>query len=342
MKKSLFLPTVLALGFTVPGVSSAQISQVIEDLDPDELHETWSERILDTANRIDSWFGDDRIDDEAQQTRVRAYGDLEFNDEDGTDLRIRVKARLVLPNTKKRLRLELNGTDDENAWSEEDRDTEEARENRERSLGLNFNTNRTARSNTDLGAGIRYRDSELAVYAKGRHRVYFNAEPWLPRLTNEVRSYSDTGWQYQGTLDFDRELSDIWFFRSRSELRWYEDKGVEEEDQICNDGYCMNQFFSLYQDFPDRESAIAYDWNNYFVTEPNTRLEELQLGIRYRRQTRWDWLHYEIRPSVRFLADTDYDDQYSIVFRLEGIFGYRASTAIRFRETDVDNMEDIE
>ena len=342
MKRTLFPLLALVLGAFCTSSAMAQISKAIEDFDAEEFHETWSQRVLDTANRIDSWFGDSRIDDEAQQTRVRAYGDLEFNEEDGTDLRVRIKARLVLPNTKERLRLELNGTDDENPWAEEDRDTEEARENRERTLGLNFNARRTARANTDLGAGIRYRDSDLALYLKGRHRVYFSAEPWLPRLTNEVRIYSDTGWQYQGTLDFDRELSDIWFFRSRSELRWYEDKDTEENDQICNGGYCMNQFFSLYQDFPDRETAIAYDWNNYFVTEPETRLEELQLGIRYRRQTKWDWLHYEIRPSVRFLADTDYEDQYSIVFRLEGVFGYSDSTQIRFRETDVDNMEDIE
>jgi hypothetical protein len=340
MKPKIVLAATLSFCIASPSPATAQIADAIDDFDPQELHESWSKKVLDTANRIDSWFGDDRIDEEAQQTRLRAYGDLEFNDEDGTDLRVRVKAHLVLPNTRERFRLELNGTDDENAWSDEDRDTEQARENRERTLGLNYNASRGARTSTDLGVGARYRDSEASLYLKGRHRAYFPAEQWLPRLTNEARVYTDTGWQYQGTLDFDRELSDIWFFRSRSELRWFEDRDVEEENLNCNNGYCINQFFSLYQDFPDRDTAIAYDWNNYFVTEPENRLEEVQLGIRYRRQTKWDWLHYEIRPSVRFLEETDFEDQYSIVFRLEGIFGYRAETELRFRDTDVDSGND--
>ncbi len=326
----------IALGLILPLPAWSQLSEALDSFEGDEFHDKWSRRVLDTANRIDSLFGDDRIDEEAQQTRVRAYGDLEISEDGGTDFRVRVKAHLVLPNTKEKLRLELNGTDDDNAWDDEDRDTDQDAEDRERSLGLNFNARRSDRTNTDYGIGARYHDSSLAAYLKARNRVYFQAENWLPRLTNEIRVYSDTGWQYQGTFDMDRELSDVWFFRSRTEARWYEEKDVEEDDMYCDGGWCLNQFFSLYQDFPSRKVSIAYDWNNYFLTEPDAHLEEVQLASRIRFQSRWDWLHWEIRPYVRFLDETDFRDQYGIVFRLEGIFGYKAKTELRFRDTDVD------
>ncbi len=328
----------------LPGMASADgFFERLRKFDAETFHDDMSEQVLRRANQIDNMFGDDRIDDEAQQSRIRVYTDLDWDEDDGTDVGIKARVHLVLPNTKERLRLEFNGADDDDELDDDDNDGASGDDEQERSLALNFVAERSQRSKTDLGLGVRYRDSSLVLYEKLRHRHYFDGDNWLPRMTNEVRHYGDTGWEYRGQLDFDRSFSESWFTRWRSELRWYENKDAEDDEPItdlpCNDGYCINQLFYVYQRFDNPNHAIAYDWLNYFVTEPDTQLDELQLRVRYRHRLKWDWLHFEVRPRLRFLEEDDYSSRWSLLFRVEGIFGYDDSSQIQFREVDsiIDN-----
>ncbi len=318
-----------------PAVAEGLLDRVDENAE--EFQEKTSERVLKIANGIDSLFGDDRVDDETQQTRVRAYSDLEYDSDSGTDFALKLRVHLVLPNTKERLRLDFNGSDDPDSINDEDEDRETANEERERDVGLNLSAVNRSRSKLDLGLGVRYRDSSLSVYEKARHRYNFSGDKWLPRLTNEIRHYGDTGWQYKGQLDFDRSFSEQWFFRTRSELRWYENDETDEDDLKCNDGYCVNQHFSLYQRLDSPRHALAYDWFNYMVTEPDSQVDEVRLQVRYRKRVKWDWLRMEVRPRLRFLEEDDYDSRWSLLFRLEGVFGYDPVADVEFRQ-----MEQIE
>ncbi|GJL81234.1 MAG: hypothetical protein DHS20C01_08680 [marine bacterium B5-7] len=329
--------TVLALVILAlqPLTASAnKIGDFFRQFDPEEFHNDMSQRVLTTANKIDGLFGNDRIDDESQQTRIRTYVDTEWDSETGTDIGIKLRAHLVLPNTKDRLRIEFNGSDDDDTLDDPNEEDLTSDSEKERTVGLNVTANRGRRSQTDFGLGLRYRDSSLVVYEKARHRIYLSGDKWLPRLTNDLRHYGDTGFEYKAQLDFDRVFTDYWFFRPRTEIRWYENQETDEDDLKCNDGWCFNQFFSLYQRFDNPDFAIAYDWYNYFVTEPDTQLDELQLRVRFRQRVKWDWLHFEVRPRVRFLEEEDYDARYSVLFRVEGIFGYQPGAETQFKEVE--------
>ena len=110
-------------------------------------------------------------------------------------------------------------------------------------------------------------------------------------------------------------------FRARTRIRWWED------DEKCNDGWCPSQHFYLYQRLKSRKHLFAYEFSTYFESNPldesDDYVERSLLKLRYRRQSKWDWLFWELSPRVTFKREHDYDGKFAMLFRLESIFGYR-------------------
>ena len=80
------------------------------------FHGQVSEMVLDTADAIDRFFGDERYyTHEVNRSRIRVFLDTDAIEDHGVEFNPRLKIHLVLPRLKNRFRLVFNDEEDERA-----------------------------------------------------------------------------------------------------------------------------------------------------------------------------------------------------------------------------------
>jgi hypothetical protein len=295
-----------------------------------EFHTKWSDKTLNLANQIDSFFGNQRIEEDAQQTRIRVKLDAGYDD-DGGSLGGSVSARLSLPRAEKwALTIgDLDADDEDNDLLDDGSATG--------GVGLRFTPKSDRLRQFSVDFGFRKPDDHYRLYVRGRHRYTFVHDKWNTRFDNKLWLYSSFGAEFDGNVYFERKMASSSLFRARTRLRWWED------DDECNGDYCPEQRFSFYQRFNSPRHALAYEWFSFFESEPedgsSDYLDKSYFRLRYRHMTRWEWLFIEYRPRVSFKREDDYDASYDFTIRFEGIFGYRPELdTVRFgpEETPAD------
>ena len=71
--------------------------------------------------------------------------------------------------------------------------------------------------------GIRKRIGKYQLYGRVKHRKQYITDGLsVPILSNTLYYFTSAKFEYNGRLDFDRQLSSQFFFRPTSEFRWYE------------------------------------------------------------------------------------------------------------------------
>ena len=282
--------------------------------DLEEFHEKWSQKVLEGADRVDSFFGNERFEEDSQQTRVKVSLDYESIEGESDSLGGHVSAKISLPQLSNKWALVING--------DEEGDFDEADENDiDKSLALRFNPFSDVLKSVSFDVGIRKPGDDYEVFGRARHRLTVPYENWVSRLDNKLYLHWDYGLEYDGKLDFDRGIAPLSLFRARTRLRWW------EEDSECNGGFCPEQHFIIYQRMESPKHAFAYEFSTYFQTDPDDGsddyVDKTRFRVRYRHRTSYDWLFVELRPTLTFDRKSDYSPNWSFLVRLEGIFGYQ-------------------
>lgn len=281
----------------------------------DTLHGAVEFGLRGSATWIDRFFSDERYEAELNKTRLRLRYDTFAQEGDGVESKVRPSVRLVLPGTGKRLSLIAKDPSDREedlddaAGSSSVADTDEAVED-DFSLALQYLFESTRKRSLRGQVGIRIGNASAAGFVGARYRELIGFGTWDSRFVQRVRWYTDTGFQADTTIDFERNLFDDLLFRATAEGTWFEEET----------GYFYNLGLRLFQPL-DESGALEYQWINDFRTSPSNRLEETKLRVRYRRKVWWDWLVLEIAPEAAFPRERDFDFTPGILLRLEAIFG---------------------
>jgi hypothetical protein len=285
--------------------------------DIDEAHREISERLLGTADWLDSFFVDERIEEEETRARLRLSLSALVREGEDVDVDPRIDLRLTLPNTRDRLRLLVFGDPDDGAGAAGarrgvGRDAPFERRTSDRlTTALQYFITATDERNISARAGLRFRSLSPVFFVGPRYRETIELDSWTLRLTQSARWFSDDGWDVPTVIDFERELfDDRFFFRATPYGTWFEDE----------DGYFYGLNFNLFQPFSPRR-AVEYEWNNAFQTRPSNRLEETLVRVRYRQVVWRDWLVVEVAPELSFPRDRDFEPTPGILLGFDVIFG---------------------
>jgi len=284
----------------------------------DEIHDDWSKWVLETANRVDGFFSNSQAGQADQQTRLRAFIRVRYDGNEGTKLSPGVRARVSLPMTENRLKLILGDDEDEGRINDLD--------DNQQNISLQVRSRReTALKQLRFDLGIRRRDGKYQPYVRARHsKLFKTGSLWLPRLTNSFYYFTKSKFEYRGQADFDRVIGSDFFFRPSTVLRWYENNSGE-----CDDGWCLDQYFSVYERLRHAKAeAIAYDVELFLREKPEFTVHDAILKVRYRRMTKKKWLFWELEPAVHFPSEYGHDATFRFTVRLEGIFGYNTTVDI--------------
>ena len=181
----------------------------------EKFHDQWSKHVLKGANRIDSYFGNERSEEDSQQTRVKVRVDYESIEDGDGGLGGHISAKIVLPSLENRWALVINGDDED-----EGGDLDGADESN--SLSLRFDLFSDNLKNVSFDVGVRRPGDDYELFGRARHRVTTPHEKWVSRLDNKLYIHQDYGVEYDGKLDFDRGLPPLSLFRYRTRVRWWE------------------------------------------------------------------------------------------------------------------------
>lgn len=298
----------------------------------DRYHEALSRQILNTAEWIDSFFYDERVEAEENRTNIRLRFDTDIKDGEGLNFRFRVRVRLVLPKMEKRLSLVISGDPDEDIREGTVGDSIggerfDSSDDRNVTAAFWYSFLDTYKRNLSMQVGARWRDGGPALWLGPRYRQLWTFDPWAARYTWSLRWFTDVGLESRMRLDFERPVFKSWFFRQTTTYDWdqEEDVGFKLDDGSTETltvkgfnrlGFSVNLFQPL-----NRLSILQYGTGVEFVDQPENVMSNVTVFVKYRRQIWREWLFFEVTPALEFPWIRDYRTTPSILLRFEGIFG---------------------
>ncbi len=287
------------------------------------------ENLADTAQRattlgfnrfvlqIDDFFEDTDTQEDINGSWARLRVDGVKPADEEWEVKARVKARVVLPQAEKRLRLLLSTEDADVSGSRGARGLDLSGDDQNVAFALRFVRSLSDKLQLKFDVGARMRERKAQVFGRisASNSVSLGGL-WEQQISNNFYLYSASGYQNRFKLDIRRPMNDAAnvFFRSSTTLEGR--KGIG--------GATINETLGLYADISAR-TAVALEGLYTFVTSKNDEFNTHFLGSEYRirfRQNIWrPWFYYEVWPTVSFPASTDYQREYGGLLRVEVLFG---------------------
>lgn len=279
-------------------------------------HSYLSTTVERLSQRIDIFFGEDRIYEEATGTYVQAGGSVIYGRGGEFDFDEKFRIKIDLPQLQEKVSLVIE-SDDENDNTEDfnkittGTNLVDEREDSDVSAALQFILKEKKQWRLALRPGLRFSDPIDSFIKLRFRRTQSLDETWLSRSTVQIGYFSSRGWENELKLEVERGIGEKNFFRSTSTLLWRED-------------FPGNQFLGqtfLVTHIVDPRQSIASEVGTSAETRPNLRDSSYFSSIRYRRDIHRGWLFFELKPQVIFARENDYDADPALVLTLEALLG---------------------
>jgi hypothetical protein len=259
------------------------------------------------ANWFDEFFGHARDIQDAPDSLVRIRPSYQWDEEDGSDWKLRVTGKLYLPKTSDRLSVVFLGDKGE---PEDDFYDPALASDGSGSAGVQYQVRDENKSQAYLFAGVK-----SGPKAKLGARYQY-LQPFMEvnrmRFSEEVFWVGGDGFGSLTRLDFDHLLNE------KMLLRWANRAEIREDSE----GWEWNTRLSWIRKLSDREAVRVFG----FVrgdTDPRI-LRSRGVGIGFRRRFLRDWLFVELEPRYAWrkrLDEPDREGVASFEVRVEAMIG---------------------
>ena len=278
----------------------------------DAPHKYVSEQVEWLVTGVDKYFANEAFYNYTTDTYVQLSADVLYEEEFAeTSYGANLRARVDLPRTKRRFKLLIDtdptekqdpierSVDDSPAAAVQESDVYAAVERERERKGWLIRPSVGAKFNFPIEPFVRLRLTNL-----------FPLQRWQLRVNENLYWFDDSGFGSDTTFDFDLPVGNGHLFRTTSFARWTEELNYFE----------LNQIITFFQTLsPTRR--ISYQIGAYGQTQPTLFMTDYLAVIRYRQNIHKDWLFFEIRPQVLYQKESDWDDEVSLLLRLEWLFG---------------------
>ncbi len=282
----------------------------------DQVHKDASELLNGFASQIDNYFSDGLVDNKINNTSATLRFDFSDPDDGDFSANAKIKLRLVLPRSEKRIRL-LFDVDEEDAEDDTRRFTI-TDEEQDVSLALRFVRQAQEHLSFNVDVGARRFEQRFQSFARLRLASTREKENnWSYKLSNDLRQYYSSGYVNQLRLDFWRRTKpgSSTVFRTSSSSRW----------QRNEPGARIDQTVGVYRELNQR-SLLAFEMLAGYNTSPEegrAHYEGHRARIRYRRNAFRPWMYFEIWPSISWLTENNNRTKLGLLMRTEFRFGQR-------------------
>ena len=284
-----------------------------EPLDPNDPAVTWldnshayaTDQTQALTEWMDSFFGDPVSDLEKAESWLRLDFITDWDEDDGSDLKVRLRGKVQLPRISKRLDLVFSGEDgdDLGALEDDERQVDDQ-------IGLQYEILENLRSRVDATLG--FSSGHLRPGLRYRFRNPIGERSSL-RFTERIQYENDDGLYSTTQLDLYRALDEDRSLRWGNRVLWGEETdGVEWRTRLS-----LRE--RLYAD-SKRPLAVAWFGSVNGVTDPESYVKNYRFGALVRGRVYRKFLYLEVEPAYNFRKrdpDESREGAWSIVFRLE-------------------------
>jgi len=285
----------------------------------DRAHAGISNRLEATVKYADHFFATDNVFEETNKSYARLPLDTIYDQDNGLEFKVRVRARIILPNTNKKLKLLFSDTgtiDDPEANPSNSSTVRSAVRDNDYAVSLETEFEKTGKWKIRPALGVKSRIPPDPFVRIRAIRYLPLSKKWLSRLSATSAYLAIDGFAHDANVQLSRAIQRNFLFRSSSRWKFTEEKDYSEAIQI----------FSLFQHLNEKVN-LAYEAGIFSDNEDNWEVAEYRLWHRYRKLVYKKWLFLELIPELRFKQENDYDPSYRITFRIEPVFGKKLPIA---------------
>ncbi len=284
---------------TKPGIIEKIINAPVTLVDSTQGYV--DESVTKVANRLDSFFGTQRADDELNRSQIRLiYAYTIHEARPKGDFGFRVNLRLQnLEDFGKRTFESLMG------WTTKKTPAEKAKAIAEEKKKLEDPNRWLFRQDVGVIASVPPR-----VFYRTRLRKTWEGQRMIHRYVEELGWYSDQQWLNQSSFESDRAISTSHLFRLYHEKNW----AITDKEFTTSHGPSIIHKIS-------ESDALSYNARAHTRIKGPWYLNGYTLSVGYRRRLRGNWLYGDVTPALDFPKETSFRRAPSILFRVEIMFG---------------------
>ena len=290
----------LAIGTSPPAVAQPPVPE--SDLTwVDTSYEYVTTRADTLAQQFDSFFGEADAERESADSVLRLLSEYDWNEQEQSDARIRLRGKVDLPQLNRRLSLVFGEENDYRS------DVLPSTGEQDGDVGLQYRVLDHARSRLDLSFGT---NASLDFHTSLRYRYLRPINDRLRfRFTERLylKEGDGTGSIARGDIDYNFSTDRI--------LRFTSDVEYGQETDGAEWGSRLSYLLKT-----SPRAALSYFVAVSGQTEPRQLTDAYAIGVRYRRNVLRPWIFVEVEPSHLWRRETVDDRRepaWAISFRLE-------------------------
>lgn len=278
----------------------------------DSTHRILSHSLLYLPHTFDSFFASELSELESNQSSFRLTLDTIFREGGVIDFEQTLRAKLILPHSKNKLRFMLESTPEDeqgNQMEQANSAVENPSGEKQQSAVLEAILKQTKdwRLSSDIGVKLR---TPIDPFVRVRGRKEWHVQLLHIRFTQTLFEFRSTGAGARSVLNLEHPLSKDRLLRFVTSGTWW--------DRYQQ--YNWNQHISLYRQLSNKQ-GLAYNLSINGIDKTGNQVDSYTFDIRLRQRIYKKWLFYEWIPAVHFPRSDNFKDDWSLTLRLEAFFG---------------------
>ena len=281
----------------------------------DAPREYLSEKFVSLVSSIDYFFGDDRNYQESNNSVFQINMTRLLGGDGEQKFVLSGRAKVHLPNTKKRLNFLLEADPEQNISSEAP--PGQALLNKQvttpssYAAALRYEVTDKNHWHFSADAGIKFRGltNSPNPFARSRGSYSVTQGQWRLKIAESLFWFNSIGAGESTQFDAEHFVSDTALFRATSNATWLNEKK----------NFDLRQDFSIYHTVSDR-TALLYQASAIGVSQPQLQTTEYIVLVLYRYRLHRNWIFFELSPQLHFPRATNFDVTPLLNLRLEMLF----------------------
>lgn len=291
---------------------------LIEEAEPQDrgFSETANEIQRDTtrkihllSNRLDSFFGESRTDDEASYSTLRVEQSQSWTELKGFSNDFQVRFNLRLRN------IERWGEKIEESliqWLEKKEEEEKQRKD-----GSSREPGPASRAKKEIKLwNINWENragytNKLVYFSILRGRRNFNGKDFVHRFSQQIGWSNTEEWQARTELSSDRDIAQNWLYRFGHGIQW----AMTSRDLSTSHGpswlQSIDDFNSISYDIRYGTGLDGQAWYG----------DSYSIGMTYRKLFSNRWLYFQVTPQVVFERPQNFKRDLQLLLSLEAVTG---------------------
>ena len=290
------------------------------DLDREYL----SEKFLDLANDIDSFFGNERHFTETNKSVLQIDAAQIMGRNGSPVIALTYKAKFILPNAQNRFHLLLESNPDQNLPGQtlgQQLQQQQASIFKEVSTpdsygaALRFGNMEGSPLQLSVDGGLKA-DNGKEFYTYSIHPFVRSSASYIYpmnlvqlKFTESAFWFNSTGLGENSLLEVDHHITDKVLFRATSGATFL----------VNNEDYTYHQDFAFF-DTIDNKRSLLYQITANGVSRPAAEITEYVALVLYRRRIHQDWVFLEINPQLHYPKANNFQLNAELILRLEFMF----------------------